>query len=162
METMPDAAELVEAAIESLRADVLPVLGGRPAFQLRVVLNVLDIVRRELRGAAAADAAELGRLRALPGLGAAPRAGSPDAGTGATADAGPHAGAGDALAALRASLCDALRDGRIDLDTPGLAEHLWADVLARVAIEQPGYPSYVREAAVTAGARPSTPPADRP
>lgn len=150
METMPDAAELVEAAIESLRADVLPVLGGRPAFQLRVVLNVLDIVRRELRDAAAADAAELARLRVLTGLAPGP----PDDASGAVR--------ADALPGLRAALCEGLRDGRIDLDTPGLAEHLWADVLARVAIEQPGYPSYVREAAVTAGARPSTPPADRP
>jgi hypothetical protein len=152
METMPDAVELVEAAIESLRADVLPAVGGRPAFQLRVVLNVLDIVRRELRGAAAADAAELARLRALPGLGVPPSA------PGIALGAAPA----DPLPPLRAALCDALREGRIDLDTPGLAAHLWADVLARMAIEQPTYPSYLREAAGAADALPATPTADRP
>ena len=140
METMPDAAELLDAAIESLRADVLPALGGRPAFQLRVVLNVLDIARRELRHADAADAAELERLRALPGL----------------------AAAGESLPALRSALCEALRDGRFDLGTPGLAGHLWADVLARVAIEQPTYPSYLREVAAATGASPATPTAERP
>ena len=36
---------------------------------------------------------------------------------------------------------------RAGLATPGLADHLWADVLARVAIDQPTYPSFVREAA---------------
>jgi Domain of unknown function (DUF6285) len=35
--------------------------------------------------------------------------------------------------------------GEIDLQTPGVAEHLWATTLAKVAIDQPTYASYRRE-----------------
>jgi hypothetical protein len=48
METTPGAAELIEAAIESIRTELLPALTGRAAFQARVVLTVLDTARREV------------------------------------------------------------------------------------------------------------------
>jgi hypothetical protein len=70
--------------------------------------------------------------------------GSPAADAAAGTDAAPRL---PELPTLRRALCDAIREGRIDLHTPGLAAHLWADVLARVAIDQPTYPSFVREAA---------------
>jgi aminoglycoside phosphotransferase (APT) family kinase protein len=44
----PTAVELLEAARGALGDQVLPHLQGRPAFQLRVVLRALGIVRREL------------------------------------------------------------------------------------------------------------------
>jgi aminoglycoside phosphotransferase (APT) family kinase protein len=44
----PTAVELLEAARGALGDDVLPRLEGRPAFQARVVLRALGIVRREL------------------------------------------------------------------------------------------------------------------
>jgi len=135
METMPTAAELIEAAAETLRNEVLPALQGRAAFQARVVAGVLDIAQRELRDGPAADAAEHARLRALLG-----------------ADGEP--------AALRTALCDAIRTGRLDPDDSRLTAHLWADVLARVAIEQPAYPSYLHE---TGGAHArAADPASRP
>ncbi|MCX7230661.1 MAG: DUF6285 domain-containing protein [Burkholderiales bacterium] len=147
METTPGAAELIEAAIESIRTELLPALTGRAAFQARVVLTVLDTARREVLDAPAADAAELARLRGLLGadtgrgaIGAGTAAAAPAAGT----DAAPRL---PDLPTLRRTLCEAIREGRVDLDTPGLAAHLWADVLARVAIDQPSYPSFVREAA---------------
>lgn len=127
METTPSAAELIAAATEALRDELLPALSGRAAFQARVVANVLDIARRELERGPAADAAELARLRALLG--------APDT---------------DPLPGLRAALCDAIREGRVTRDTPGLADHLWADTMARLAIEQPGYPSFVRESRAAA------------
>ena len=65
----------------------------------------------------------------------------------------------DPLPRLRAALCDAIREGRVTLDTPGLADHLWADTMARLAIEQPGYPSYLREARPDAGPTGTSPPA---
>jgi hypothetical protein len=167
METTPGAAELIEAAIESIRTELLPALTGRAAFQARVVLTVLDTARREVLDAPAADAAELARLRGLlgadPGIGAvgvgaaasssaasgsatssSAASGAPGADAAAGADAAPRL---PELPTLRRALCDAIREGRIDLHTPGLAAHLWADVLARVAIDQPTYPSFVREAA---------------
>lgn len=136
METMPAAVELVDAAIEALRSEVLPALEGRAAFQCRVIANVLEIVSRELREAPGADLAEHERLAALLS-----RAGVPAPVLGVAAIPG------DPPAPWRTELCDAIRDGRVDLTTPGLREHLWADVLARVAIEQPRYPSFLRETA---------------
>jgi hypothetical protein len=134
METMPTAAELIEAAIHALRTELLPALQGREAFQARVVANVLDIARRELQHGPAADADERARLEPLTGA----------------MITGPAE-----LPALRRALCDAIRDGRADATTPGLVDHLWADVLARMAIEQPAYPSFVRE---TRGERPDERP----
>ena len=177
METTPDSAELIEAAIESIRTELLPALTGRAAFQARVVLTVLDTARREVLDAPAADSAELARLRGLlgadpcigaVGVGAAASgfaassseaSGSAASGSAASSSAASGAPGADAAAGtdaaprlpelptLRRALCDAIREGRIDLHTPGLAAHLWADVLARVAIDQPTYPSFLREAA---------------
>ncbi len=143
METTPSAAELIAAATEALRDELLPALTGRAAFQARIVANVLDIARRELEHGPAADASELARLTALLRADAAqevarvpmPRAQLPD---------------DDPLPRLRAALCDAIRDGRVGLGTPGLADHLWADAMARLAIEQPAYPSFVRESRAAA------------
>jgi aminoglycoside phosphotransferase (APT) family kinase protein len=61
----PTAIELLEAARGALGANVLPELSGRPAFELRVTLRTLGIVRRELERAsehAALHAAALSRL----------------------------------------------------------------------------------------------------
>jgi len=127
METMPTAAELIEAAIHALRTELLPALHGREAFQARVVANVLDIARRELQDGPVADAAERARLVPL------------------TRIAGVESADDAELPVLRRALCDAIRYGSADATTPGLVEHLWADVLARMAIEQPTYPSFVRE-----------------
>ena len=150
METTPSAAELVVAATEAIRTELLPALSGRAAFQARVAINVLETARRELLGAPAADAAERARLAALlaalpqgPADGARTDAPAPGAASTA-AEPGRH-DAEPPLPELRRALCDAIRDGRADLATPGLADHLWADVLARVAIDQPAYPSFARE-----------------
>jgi aminoglycoside phosphotransferase (APT) family kinase protein len=62
----PTAAELLHAARDALGEDVLPVLEGRRAFQLRVALRALGMVARELDGAdahAALRAAALAQLR---------------------------------------------------------------------------------------------------
>jgi hypothetical protein len=170
METMPSAAELIEAVTECLRDELLPALSGRAAFQARVAAGVLAIARRELLGAPRADAAEAARLRALladPALAPDParaidvahtvhpaRGADPGQGADPAVATDPATDlATDPAAVLRAALCDAIRAGRIDLATPGLASHLWADVLARLAIEQPTYPGYLRE---TAGDRTET------
>jgi hypothetical protein len=61
----PTAVELLHAARGALAEEVLPVLEGRRAFQLRVALRALGIVARELDHAdehAALRAAALARL----------------------------------------------------------------------------------------------------
>ncbi|HET6917591.1 MAG TPA: DUF6285 domain-containing protein [Acidimicrobiales bacterium] len=44
----PTAAELVESVVEFLEKDVAGALSGRPHFHLRVAMNALNIVRRQL------------------------------------------------------------------------------------------------------------------
>jgi hypothetical protein len=44
----PSAAELVEAVVEFLEKDVAGELSGRRRFHLRVAVNALNIVRRQL------------------------------------------------------------------------------------------------------------------
>jgi aminoglycoside phosphotransferase (APT) family kinase protein len=61
----PTAQELVEATRGALGDDVLPLLDGRPAFQVRVALRALGMVARELEMAGehrAVHAAALARL----------------------------------------------------------------------------------------------------
>ena len=48
----------------------------------------------------------------------------------------------DALSDLNAELALRIREGGLDLETPGLAEHLWATTLAKVAVDQPNYSGY--------------------
>ena len=45
---VPTAAELVEAVVEFLEKDVAGDLSGRRRFHLRVAVNALNIVRRQL------------------------------------------------------------------------------------------------------------------
>jgi hypothetical protein len=61
----PTAAELVEAVREFLAGDVAPRLEGRDAFQLRIALNALAMVERELDVGPAQAAAHADRLAAL-------------------------------------------------------------------------------------------------
>jgi hypothetical protein len=49
----PSAVELLDATRGALGAEVLPLLAGRAAFELRVALRAIGIVRRELEQASA-------------------------------------------------------------------------------------------------------------
>ena len=42
-----------------------------------------------------------------------------------------------------------LADGALDSSHPGLADHLWATTLAKLAVDQPAYDTYQRHAAPT-------------
>ena len=37
------------------------------------------------------------------------------------------------------------RKGEVDLQTPGLSEHLWQTTMDKLAVDQPNYASYKRE-----------------
>jgi hypothetical protein len=101
--------------------------GPHISFQLRVAANAVEICQRQLTLAPKADAEELQRLRALL-----------------------HAD-GD-LMALNRELARRIRDGELTLESPGLAEHLWATTLAKLAVDQPTYSGYRAALAERGGA----------
>lgn len=121
MQDLPRPVDLVSLVADLLREEILPQIKGASAFQLRVAINALDLSVRELRDAAATDAAERTRLVALLGRD------------------------GD-LDELNRALCERIAAGATDLTTPGLADHLWATTLAKLAVDQPNYASFKREA----------------
>jgi aminoglycoside phosphotransferase (APT) family kinase protein len=65
MHDRPSAVELLEAARGALGEHVLPLLEGRSAFELRVTLRALGIVRRELEHAEAHAAIHAAALATL-------------------------------------------------------------------------------------------------
>jgi len=119
----PTALELVAAVRGFLEQEVASQLTGATAFNLRIAVNVLAIVEREL---AAEDdsAAATARLGAL--LGADPGLGRE---------------------ALEEKLVAALRSGALGLASPGLLTHLRADAVRQLGIDNPRYGSYRRETA---------------
>jgi hypothetical protein len=49
------------------------------------------------------------------------------------------------LGELNKLLADSIAKGELDLQTPGLAEHLWQTTMEKLAVDQPNYASYKRE-----------------
>lgn len=117
MQDEPTPVELLESVAQFLRETVMAETSGRTNFLTRVAANALDVVRRQLELAPAADAGEKVRLKKLVG------------------DDGD-------LAALNAALCERIEQHQIDLNTPGLADHLWQTTLAKLGVDQPQYAAY--------------------
>jgi hypothetical protein len=120
MQDEPTPEELTKAVADFLRNDIAPVLSGHNAFKLRVAINALDLVTRQLKLEEESDAAEADRLSLLLG-----QQGS--------------------LGELNRALADRIAKGEADLQTPGLAEHLWQTTMDKLAVDQPNYGSYKRE-----------------
>jgi Domain of unknown function (DUF6285) len=120
MQDEPTPIELVKAVADFLRNDIAPLIGGHNAFKLRVSINALDLVTRQLALEQGSAAAELERLSQLLG-----RRGS--------------------LVELNRALADRIAKGEADLQTPGLADHLWQTTMDKLAVDQPNYASYRRE-----------------
>lgn len=119
MQDHPSALETLDVAVSHLRDSVLPALEGRAAFDMRVTLNALGLVRRTLSLTPESDTAERARLSALLGED------------------------GD-LETLNRALCARIRSGEMDLSTPALSAHLHATALEKLAVDQPGYSAYRR------------------
>ena len=120
MQDEPTPEELTKAVADFLRNDIAPEISGHNAFKLRVAVNVLDLVTRQLKLGQVSDAAEAARLTRLLGM-------------------------EGSLIELNRALSDKIAKGEVDLQTPGLAEHLWQTTLAKLAVDQPNYASYKRE-----------------
>jgi Domain of unknown function (DUF6285) len=120
MQDEPTPEELIKAVADFLRNELAPEISGHNAFKLRVSINALDLVTRQLALEDGSDAAELARLSKLLGM-------------------------DGSLIELNRALCDRIAKGELDLQTPGLAEHLWRTTLGKLAVDQPNYASYRRE-----------------
>jgi hypothetical protein len=142
----PDAATLLAAVRDFLGGLRLE---GRDAFHAKVAGNVLAIVERELTERPdAGEAAALHKLRRHPGESRDPWPAG--LGPGVRRDDGVD---GIELAALRADICVGLRDGRLTLATPGLLDALVAANLARLAVDNPRYSTFLRRTAASAPQR---------
>ncbi|KPF90496.1 hypothetical protein IP86_25830 [Rhodopseudomonas sp. AAP120] len=120
MQDEPRPDELIKAVADFLRDHIAPQITGHAAFKLRVGINALDLVTRQLALADDSDAAEAARLREL-------------------------LGADGSLHELNGVLSERIASGAMDLSTPGLTDHLWQTTLAKLAVDQPNYASYRRE-----------------
>jgi Domain of unknown function (DUF6285) len=49
------------------------------------------------------------------------------------------------LGDLNRALADRIARGEVDLQTPGLTEHLWQTTMDKLAVDQPNYAAYKRE-----------------
>ena len=120
MQDEPTPIELTKAVADFLRNDIMPAITGHNAFKLRVAVNMLDLVTRQLtleQDYAAAEAARLANLLGMQG----------------------------SLMELNRVLADKIAKGEVDLQTPGLSEHLWQTTMDKLAVDQPNYASYKRE-----------------
>lgn len=120
MQDEPTPIELTKAVADFLRNDITPLISGHQAFKLRVAINILDLVTRQLTQEEGSDAKEVERLRALLGI-------------------------DGSVTELNRALAERIAKGEVDLTTPGLAEHLWATTMDKLAVDQPNYASYKRE-----------------
>ena len=120
MQDEPRPEELIKAVADFLRRDIVPEISGHNAFKLRVSVNALDLVTRQLELASRSDAAELARLSRL-------------------------LGSQGSLGELNRALADRIARREVDLKTPGLAEHLWQTTMDKLAVDQPNYGSYKQE-----------------
>jgi hypothetical protein len=120
MQDEPTPIELIKAVADFLRNEITPQIKGHNAFKLRVGINALDLVTRQLALESAGDAAEAERLKQLLGM-------------------------QGSLLELNQALSDRIAEGEVDLQTPGLTEHLWQTTMDKLAVDQPNYASYKRE-----------------
>jgi hypothetical protein len=120
MQDEPSPEELIKAVADFLRTDIAPQISGHTAFKLRVSINALDLVTRQLKLEQDSAAAETVRLSQILGT-------------------------KGSLGELNKLLADRIAKGELDLQTPGLAEHLWQTTMEKLAVDQPNYASYKRE-----------------
>src|ERR1700755_552984 len=99
MQDEPTPTELIKAVADFLRNEITPVINGHNAFKLRVGINALDLVTRQLAMEEGGDAAEAARLKQL-------------------------LGADGSLIGLNRALSEKIAKGEVELNKPGLKEDL--------------------------------------
>jgi len=115
----PTAAELLEAATEFLECEAMDAIAAdNVKFKLRVAINVLRLIERELLCGPDNDARELDRLQALLGR------------------------TDGSLEYLNAELCERIRAGEFDDRLQQLLPCLEQSTLDKLAIDNPRYSTY--------------------
>jgi hypothetical protein len=114
MMDQPSVLELVKAVQSFIETKAMPELKGHTAFHARVAANALGIVARELELGPKAAEREKAQLVRLLG----------------------HDGS---LEDLNRELCERIREGKIDIESDVLRQHLELTTLDKVAIDQPNY-----------------------
>ena len=117
MQDQPHPEEILTRVANFLKGPATRESGPHISFQLRVAANAIEICQRQMTLAPQAETEELARLRDLLGVD------------------------GD-LPTLNRELALRIRAGQLTLETPGLADHLWATTLAKLAVDQPTYSGY--------------------
>jgi hypothetical protein len=110
--------ETIGALANALLRDSDP-KSARAKFETRMAASALDLVKRAAELAPGYDAKELIRLTAL----------LDERGN---------------LEALNRRLCERIRDGSLSLASPGVAAHVRATTMEKLAIDQPSYAAYRR------------------
>lgn len=109
----PTAADLIQAVRQHLEEKVQPKLQGSDVFYLRIALNALAMVDRELREGPALAEADRKELLALLGS--------------------------DSDADAENLLLEKLKAGELDVSSSGLLDYLVARTQRRLAVDNPRY-----------------------
>jgi hypothetical protein len=117
MQDRPTAIELLKAVTDLLQSTILPTISGRAAFELRVAINALELVARQLALADKGHEAELYRLGELLG----------------------HTGS---LSELNRELCARIASGAIELNDTDFIDHLWTTTMEKLSVDQPSYAAF--------------------
>ena len=110
--SLPPSPEILAVIREFLEAEILPAVADDKRFNVRVAVNLLGSIERELRQGSEADAAEAARLAALTGV-------------------------EGSLEENNRRLAAAIRDGRIAADDRQLLDHLRATAADALRINNP-------------------------
>ncbi|MEX6723473.1 DUF6285 domain-containing protein [Parapedomonas caeni] len=114
---IPNAVDLVQAVRRFLEQEIAHDLKGRKAFHAKVAANALAIVERELsHNLPLIEREAYGALLGRQG----------------------------SAKALRQALCAAIRDGALDDRSPGVLDALKAVTVARMAVDNPKYSTFLR------------------
>lgn len=115
----PNMKELIEAVREFLETKISLVVDKHTAFHTRVAVNVLKIVEREIELGPSLEAEENRRLSEL-------------------------LQSDGSVKELNKTLCNRLRDGKINMRDPKLLDHLKQTIMGRLSIDNPKYSAYQR------------------
>lgn len=116
----PTPIEILEAVACSLRDDISPKLGQGEAYRLRIMINAIGLVSRQLsyeKGPGPGE--EQDRLAHILG-----------------------AESGESIDALTADLCAQIAAGHIDQGNEELIDHLWQATAKKMEVDQPHYIGY--------------------